>query len=136
MALDVHVFVVINKIDLCTEDELENTINKIESLLKSAPCGKTPVLVNTDEDMFLAAQRFSDPSVCPIFKISCMQGTNLEKLNKFLNLLPPLLNIKKNENELNGHTLFRVCYLCLKLYNNYAQLDFLKVMRHTIRILG
>ena len=40
MALEVRVFIVVNKIDMCSESCLERTLSTIEFLLKSPGCGK------------------------------------------------------------------------------------------------
>lgn len=107
MALDVPVFVVINKIDACSEKALKQTLSTIEFLLKSPGCGKIPLIVETDDDAVLAAQRFVEPRICPVFLISCVTGRNLDLLKKFLNVLPPLTN---NNNDINMQQLteFRV----------------------------
>lgn len=71
MALDVPVIVVVNKIDACSDNALKQTLSTIEFLLKSPGCGKIPMMIHSDDDAILAAQRFDDPKVCPIFSISC-----------------------------------------------------------------
>lgn len=86
MALEVRVFVVVNKIDTCSAAALQQTIEKIDFLLKSPGCGKIPMMIRSEDDAILAAQRFNEPRFCPIFAISCVDGTNLDMLRKFLNL--------------------------------------------------
>lgn len=108
MALGVRVFIVVNKIDTCSDQSLEQTLNTIEYLLKSPGCGKIPIKVKTDDDAILAAQHFIDPKICPIFKISCVDGTNLDKLKKFLNVLPPFMSNNDRENDVQQLTEFRV----------------------------
>jgi GTPase len=108
MALEVRVFVVINKTDLCTEKSLQETIDKIEFLLKSPGCGKIPMMIKSDDDAVLAAQHFVEPKICPIFTISCVDGTYLDKLRKFLNVLPPFLNSSEKESEMQQLPEFRV----------------------------
>lgn len=56
----------------------------------------------------MAAQRFDDPRYCPIFTISCVDGTNFDLLKTFLNVLPPFMNNTKNENDLQEMPEFRV----------------------------
>ena len=80
MALEVRVFIVINKIDCCSETVLKQTVEKIEFLLKSPGCGKIPYLINSMDDAMLAAQNFTEPKYCPIFVVSCVDGTNLDRL--------------------------------------------------------
>ena len=107
LALEVPVFVVINKIDACTDNGLEKTLQTIEFLLKSPGCGKIPLIVSNDDDAIFAAQQFTQPKICPIFTISCVEGTNIERLKKFLNVLPPLIN-KSNQDDIQHETQFRV----------------------------
>jgi GTPase len=108
MALDVPVFVVINKIDACSEKALQQTLSTIEFLLKSPGCGKIPMIIENEDDAILASQRFVDPRICPVFLISCVTGRNLDLVKKFLNVLPPLVNKKDNELKMQQHTEFRV----------------------------
>lgn len=108
MALDVPVFVVINKIDSCTNKALRQTLDTIEYLLKSPGCCKIPLIIDSEDDAIIAAQQFFDPKICPIFTISCVDGTNLNLLKKFLNVLPPLMNKKEEEYKMQQFTEFRV----------------------------
>jgi GTPase len=108
MALEVRVFIVINKTDTCSTSALEQTIDKIEFLLKSPGCGKIPVMIKSDDDAILAAQHFIEPKICPIFCMSCVDGTNLTRLQKFLNVLPPFLNKSDKEVEMQQLAEFRV----------------------------
>lgn len=109
LALEVPVFVVINKIDACTDNGLEKTLQTIEFLLKSPGCGKIPLMVNNDDDAIFAAQQFTQPKICPIFTISCVEGTNIERLKKFLNVLPPLINkSNQQDTDIQHETQFRV----------------------------
>ena len=120
MALDVPVFVVINKIDACSEKALNQTLNTIEFLLKSPGCGKIPMIIDNEDDAVLAAQQFLDPKICPIFTSSCVNGTNINLLKKFLNVLPPFANKKERESKIQDLTEFRVNFdslsLLLKFY--------------------
>lgn len=108
MALDVPVFVVINKIDSCTPEAIKQTISTIEFLLKSPGCCKIPYLIESEDDAILSAQKTIDPKICPIFTISCVDGTNLNLLKKFLNVLPPIVNKKEEELKMTQDTEFRV----------------------------
>lgn len=45
MALEVRVFIVVNKIDMCSESCLERTLSTIEFLLKSPGCGKKKTII-------------------------------------------------------------------------------------------
>jgi GTPase len=107
MALEVRVFIVINKVDCCSDEMLEQTVGKIEFLLKSPGCGKVPLRIKSLDDAMLAAHSFVEPKICPIFLVSCVEGSNLDKLKKFLTLLPPLMDKKQQEHELQQLPVFR-----------------------------
>lgn len=87
MALNIPVFVVITKIDMCPSNILQNTIGCLKRILKSPGCRKMPILVGSDEDVVISATNFVSERLCPIFQVSNVEGTNLNYLKKFLNLL-------------------------------------------------
>jgi GTPase len=60
IALDVPVFVVLNKIDLCSEKTINETLNKITYLLKSPGCSRLPYVVKNDDDAVFAAQQITE----------------------------------------------------------------------------
>lgn len=64
--------------------------------------------VNSDDDVILAAQNLNQPKICPIFTISCVKGTNLDKLKKFLHVLPPAISKLDRENAIQQMPEFRV----------------------------
>lgn len=66
------------------------------------------MMIKTEDDAILAAQSFSEPKICPIFTISCVEGTNLDKLKKFLNVVPPFMNKFQRETDLQQLPEFRV----------------------------
>ncbi|CAD5222104.1 unnamed protein product [Bursaphelenchus xylophilus] len=88
LALNVPVFVVVTKIDRCPEPVLEDTLKQLNKLLKSPGSRKHPVLVNTFEDLYLAAQNFFHGRMCPVFKVSNVTGENIDMVRTFLNILP------------------------------------------------
>ncbi|CAF3272896.1 unnamed protein product [Rotaria socialis] len=97
--LDVPVFVVINKIDLCSKTNIQQTITCLTYLLKHG-IGSTqlrPYVVQREEDLVKAADMFVEKSICPIFAVSCVTGENIDLLKKFLNILPPRLSTKDQE---------------------------------------
>lgn len=80
-------FVVITKIDMCPANILQSTISSLKKILKSPGCRKIPILVESDEDVVISATNFVSERLCPIFQVSNVEGTNLDYLKKFLNLL-------------------------------------------------
>ena len=55
IALDVPMFIVINKIDTCSSAMTQHTIKNLERVLKSPGCRKIPVIVENVDDAVLAA---------------------------------------------------------------------------------
>uniref|UniRef100_H2ZBE9 GTP-binding protein 1 n=1 Tax=Ciona savignyi TaxID=51511 RepID=H2ZBE9_CIOSA len=87
LALNVPVFVVVTKIDMCPENILQETLKLLVKILKSPGCRKIPVLVSTKDDVIVTATNFTSERVCPIFQISNVTGQNIDLLKMFLNLL-------------------------------------------------
>ncbi|XP_066563266.1 GTP-binding protein 1 isoform X2 [Amia ocellicauda] len=87
LALNVPVFVVITKIDMCPANILQETLKLLQRLLKSPGCRKIPVLVQNKDDVIVTASNFSSERMCPIFQISNVTGENMDLLKMFLNLL-------------------------------------------------
>lgn len=103
LALNVPVFVVVTKIDMCPPNVLQETMKLLCRILKSPGCRKIPVIVSNTDDVIVSATNFSSERICPIFQISNVTGENLDLLKRFLNLLcvrgqyhmskPPLFQI-------------------------------------------
>ncbi|XP_051940573.1 GTP binding protein 1, like [Hippocampus zosterae] len=87
LALNVPVFVVVTKIDMCPANILQETLKLLQRLLKSPGCRKIPVLVQNKDDVIVTASNFSSERMCPIFQISNVTGQNMDLLKMFLNLL-------------------------------------------------
>jgi GTPase len=87
LALQVPVFIVITKIDMCPVNVLETTISQLQKLLKSSGCRKIPMFINTLDDVLITSGKFVSERVCPIFQISNVTGQGLDLLTLFINLL-------------------------------------------------
>lgn len=59
LALQVPVFVVVTKIDMCPGNVLEDTLKLLQRILKSPGCRKMPVLVQNKDDVVCSATNFS-----------------------------------------------------------------------------
>ena len=59
LALNVPVFVVITKIDMCPPNVLQETLKLLNKILKSPGCRKIPVLVQTMDDVVVTATNFT-----------------------------------------------------------------------------
>ncbi|XP_047144410.1 GTP-binding protein 1 isoform X1 [Hydra vulgaris] len=87
LALNVPVFVVVTKIDMCPTNILQETMKLLMRILKSPGCRKIPVIVSSQDDVVVSATNFTSERICPIFQISNVTGENLDLLKCFLNLL-------------------------------------------------
>uniref|UniRef100_A0A1I7XG25 Tr-type G domain-containing protein n=1 Tax=Heterorhabditis bacteriophora TaxID=37862 RepID=A0A1I7XG25_HETBA len=88
LSLSVPVSIVVTKIDMCPPQILEETMKNIGRLVKSAGARKLPVMVRNTNDVIHAAINFPSKRVCPIFQVSNVEGTNLDLLRQFLNIVP------------------------------------------------
>lgn len=115
VALEVPVFVVINKIDLCSKDYVQKTIGSLSYLLKhsSHSFAVESYVVKNEEDLVKTAELFVKKTVCPIFAVSCVTGENIDLLKKFLNILPSKLNSKEQERLSQMPVEYRVRFISL-----------------------
>ncbi|XP_030001824.1 GTP binding protein 1, like isoform X1 [Sphaeramia orbicularis] len=97
LALNVPVFVVVTKIDMCPANILQETLKLLQRLLKSPGCRKIPVLVQNKDDVIVTASNFSSERMCPIFQISNVTGENMDLLKMFLNLLSSRTTFSNDE---------------------------------------
>jgi GTPase len=87
ICLNIPMFVVITKIDLCPLPVKEATINQLTKILKSSGCRKIPIFVNYLDDVIMSATSFVSERICPVFQISNVTGEGLDLLKSFLNLI-------------------------------------------------
>ncbi|CAB3359760.1 Hypothetical predicted protein [Cloeon dipterum] len=97
LALNVPVFVVVTKIDMCPPNVLTDTLRLLVKVLKSQGCRKVPVMVRSEDDVVLSATNFVSERLCPIFQVSNVSGENLDLLKMFLNLLTTRNNARDDE---------------------------------------
>lgn len=113
LALNVPVFVVITKVDMCPANVLQNTLKLLHRVLKSPGCRKIPVLVQSEDDVVLAACNFATERLCPIFQVSNVTGHHLNLLKMFMNLLMPRspnLNSEPAEFQIDDTYSVPVCF--------------------------
>ncbi|KAE9531685.1 hypothetical protein AGLY_010891 [Aphis glycines] len=94
LALRLPFCIVVTKTDITPAD---NTINWLESVLKSIGCRKVPLVIKSDDDVITASSAQPAQNVVPIFTISSVTGENLDLLTRFLYVLPPSISIKEKE---------------------------------------
>ena len=58
LALNVPVFVVVTKIDMCPPNVLQDTMKLLARILKSPGCRKIPVIVQNTDDVVVSATNF------------------------------------------------------------------------------
>jgi GTPase len=87
LALNVPVFVVLTKIDLCPPNVFQETLKVLQKILKSPGCRKLAYLVENHDDVVTCAMNFTSERLCPIFQVSNVTGQNINLLKSFLNLL-------------------------------------------------
>ena len=59
LALNVPVFVVVTKIDMCPPNVLQETLKMLQRILRSPGCRKIPVLVQSNDDVVVSATNFT-----------------------------------------------------------------------------
>lgn len=59
LALNVPVFVVVTKIDMCPPNVLAETLKLLTRILKSPGCRKIPVMVQNQDDVIVSAMNFT-----------------------------------------------------------------------------
>merc|ERR1712076_179872 len=87
---------VVTKIDSTPAHVLKSTLNDIQKVLKSKVVRKMPFQISTISDVILAAKNFNSQRICPIFKISNVEKTNVDLLEHFLSLLAPRKHVSNS----------------------------------------
>lgn len=113
VALDVPVFVVINKIDLCSEKRVLETVDGLIDLLQKsyAPKRLQGIHLKDKEQFSQIADIFVEKNIVPIFTVSCVSGENITLLKEFLNIIPPRLTKGEQEKLSELPVEFQVCAL-------------------------
>ncbi|PIA16181.1 GTP binding protein, partial [Coemansia reversa NRRL 1564] len=88
LALNIPVFVVITKIDMCPPNVLDTTLKQLTRVLRSSGCRKLPIAVSDRKSVVMAASRFVSQRVCPIFQVSNVTGEGVDSLQTFINIIP------------------------------------------------
>ncbi|XP_033101158.1 GTP-binding protein 2-like [Anneissia japonica] len=108
MALQVPIFVVVTKIDMCSSSMLLRCMTQLHRLLTGLGCKKVPYDVQCIDDAVNAALHFNHGSICPIFQVSSVTGENLDMLKKFLHVVPPLHTTHEQEKLIQEHAEFQI----------------------------
>ena len=62
IALRVPTLVVVSKVDLCSQQIVDQTVSQLEELLTSPGCRKTPRVIRTENDAYTTAQQLNELS--------------------------------------------------------------------------
>ncbi len=90
-------FVVLTKVDLASEEALQQRLTEVEQMLKMPGVNKVPLVVRTLDDAVVAAKNISSGRIAPIFPISNRTRQGHALLTSFLNLLPPRLRWREHK---------------------------------------
>ena len=90
LALSVPVICVVTKTDMTPPLIQAQTLKQLQKILRSPGCRKTPVFVRDNGMAIELARGFTAKGerIAPIFEISSVEGSGLEQLKTFLNILP------------------------------------------------
>lgn len=69
-ALEIPVFVVVTKVDMCPEDVLRHTLKQLFKMLRSPVCGKMPKIMKKKKDCLSALEVYVF-SVCFDYERKC-----------------------------------------------------------------
>lgn len=97
LALNVPVFVVVTKIDMCPPNVMEETLKMLNRMLRSQGCRKVPIMIKTVDDVVVGAKNMLCERLCPIFLVSSVTGENLDLLKMFLNLLSTRISFNNED---------------------------------------
>ena len=89
LALQIPIFIILTKLDICPKPVLEKTRSKISKIMSSKAAGrKKVVMVDDSMAMESVIHQFNNrENICPIFSISNVKGEGVELLKNFVEKL-------------------------------------------------
>ena len=109
LALELPIIVVLNKIDLCQSQLVEQQLDRIKELISSSFCGhKMAIIIEKVEDVVEFWNRSKTEHVVPIFLVSCVNGLGIDLLYKFFQMLKPSMKNDDREKLTKQKTLFQI----------------------------
>ena len=117
VALEVPFFIILTKVDVTPKQRLQSTLDSLQKVLTNVGSKKVPLIgifklcnfifswiwnqvfvaVKTTDDIFTAVSNTPKENVVPIFCVSSVSGIGLDKVKRFLQLLPPGAGLKEQE---------------------------------------
>ncbi len=82
-------FIVITKVDKFPKEKVEGIIEDIKKVLKIPGINRLTMTVEDDDDILNAVVGIRTGRVVPIFLVSNVSGLGLDKLKRFMYMLPP-----------------------------------------------
>ena len=99
LTLNIPFSIIVTKTDICNERQnvLKTTMLTIKKLLKLPILRRIEYSVKNKDEAITAARNFKNESIVPIFQVSNVDGTNLDLLKTFLNLVTPRIKRHKDQ---------------------------------------
>lgn len=97
-ALNLHICVIVTKIDIVPVDVLKETKKQLSNILKSTQYNKIPITI-TEEKNFVLCNDDESSRLCPVFYVSSVTGKNIDLLEKYMSSLLPKHNLEKLNKE-------------------------------------
>ena len=72
-------------------------MENLKKFLLNAGSKKVPLIVKSSDDIINAVTNTPKENVVPIFCVSCVSGSGLPEVKRFLHLLPPGIGVKIRE---------------------------------------
>lgn len=97
MALNIPAFVIMTKIDIAPKHIKQNTVKKIGEIFNRYKRNRSILIIETKKDYELFNQKPNEEknSIVPIFMVSSVLGTNIDKLRDYIFNLNPLIPYEK-----------------------------------------
>lgn len=95
IALEVPFFIVMTKVDMAPASKIQATVENLKKFLGNVGSKKVPLLVRNSDDIINAVSNTPKENVVPIFCVSSVSGRGLDKIKRFLHLLPPGVGLKE-----------------------------------------
>lgn len=98
VTLRIPFVVLVSKIDLVPPNVLEETLTRINEVVRKG-AGKTPFSVKSTDDVLHAVKHIKSDSIVPILLFSNVTSVNMDLLRLMLNVLPPRNDYQANVHE-------------------------------------
>ena len=87
LALKIPFFVVMTRIDICSDHVTTKTLDSIKKLSKANGIRKIPYIIRNEDDVIISSKNLKDNRIVPIFSVSNVTLEGISLIQKFLNLV-------------------------------------------------